>query len=175
MLEGKRHLYVLFGVTVLLLGLDNQILRWSSQKINWFKLSCLRYGIRGVFAVLGSVLLATSIGHRFKDPSLSAESVHKWSYGAVVAIAAASAVAVTFAGYAAMYLVTHTKTPTTMAASLSAGIILAALCTGWLFFGENLSKLQLCGIGAAIASVVLMNFEQTKLPVHPPSEASRAL
>lgn len=160
----KAHqLYIVLFATVLALGLDNQILKWSSQKINWFKLSCLRNGIRGVFAVVGAILLTTCIGNKFKDPPPPTNSMRTWSYGAVVAVAGASAVVITFAGYAAMYLITHTQTPTTMAASLGAGIVLAALITGWLFFGEKLSKTQLCGIGVAIVSLVLMNVKHPEV------------
>lgn len=153
---NKQQLLLLFGVTVLCLGIDNQIFRWGSQSVNWFKLGCLRYGIRGLFAVVGGVLLATCIGDRFKDPPATKQT---WSYAAVIATVMASAVAVTFAGYAGMYLISQTPEPSVASASLSVGILLSTLATGWMFFEEKLSAVKMCGVGLAIVSVVLMQYE----------------
>jgi len=163
---NKQQLALIFGATVLCLGIDNQIFQWGSQSVNWFKLGCLRYGVRGLFAVVGSLLLATCIGNRFKNPPAPKQA---WSHAAVIATVVTSAVAVTLAGYAAMYLVSETSEPTIVSASLSVGVLLSTLATGWIFFEEKLSAVKMCGVCLAIVSVVLMQYEHSAVqpPVSP--------
>ena len=166
-------MYVLLGAVIVLVGLDNQVVRWGSTKINWFKLACMRYGVRGLFALLGSILLICS---KFKDPSPSpAESVSNWSYNEVLSAVLASSLMVTLAGYGAVYIISQTETPTVMSALMSVGIMVSGLVIGWLFFSEQVSKVQFCGIVLAVVSVVLMNYSQPNLPVEPPSSITRAL
>jgi len=154
---NKQQLVLLFGVTFCV-GIDNQIFQWGSQSVNWFKLGCIRYGIRGLFAIVGGVLLATCVGNRFKDPPVTKQA---WSQAATIATVVASAVTVTFAGYAISYLISQTPEPSVLSASLSVGILFFTLATGWLFFEEKLSVLKMCGVGLAIVSVVLMQYEHS--------------
>ena len=147
---------MLFGIAVSLYGLDNQVTRWGSQRINWFKVSALRYGVRGVVAAVSALLLLTCIKNNFKDPPTTTESVHVWRYEAVVGVLAVMALVVCVSGYSAMYLVSQTTVPTVLSACLSVGSMLVALVLGRAFFNEQITSLQGCGIGLAIISVILM-------------------
>ncbi len=162
MLFKNAQSYLLFGIAVSLYGLDNQITRWGSQRINWFKVSALRYGVRGVVAAVSTLLLMTCVKNNFKDPpTTTTESVHAWRYESVVCVLAVMALVVCVAGYAAMYLISQTTIPTVLSACLSVGSMLVALVMGRAFFNEQITSLQGCGIGLAIISVVLMGVGTT--------------
>lgn len=161
------YLWIYALLAGVIYGLDIQLSKLATKHSSWLVLSTGRYVIRGLIGaiVLVSFVIWAVKTKSFKNSELTLSDTvyvvpkYKFLKVKLIWLVVFMCVIVTTLGIAWMWGISSTSTPSTFSATISCAMVMCAALFGLWLYDRPLGKIQMCGIGFAVAAIVLMNWK----------------